>query len=142
MVTGATMDSLYDVLRSAQVDLPLKNKYTPPLGEMGNSVKFWPFDFGRLAWTEVDTIAEKSPEFEEMMEKEITPVMVKMALQSAAAPTVTVGAVAQLGSFFGNVHLLLGEIKNGLDPNNIANPTRLINMKEMEKRGITFKPSV
>jgi len=60
-------------------------------------------------------------------------------VDNAAAPTVTVGAVVQLGSFFCNVHLLLGEIKNGLDPNNIANPTRIINMEEMEKRGITFK---
>jgi hypothetical protein len=142
MVTGATMDSLYDVLRSAKIDLPLRDKYTPPLGEMGNSIKFWPFDFGRLAWTEADSIAEKSPEFEELLINEILPDQVKVVVDNAAAPTLTVGAVAQLGSFFCNVHLLLGEIKNGLDPNNIANPTRIINMEEMEKRGITFKTSV
>jgi hypothetical protein len=142
MVTGATMDSLYDVLRSAQIDLPLRDRYTPPLGEMGNSIKFWPFDFGRLAWTEADSIAEKSNEFEEMMQKELAPDMVKTALQNLAAPTVTVGAIAQLGSQFGNIHILLGEIKNALDPNNIANPTRLINMSELEKRGVTFKPPI
>ncbi len=142
MVTGATMDSLYDVLRSAKIDLPLRNKYTPPLGDMGNSIKFWPFDFGRLAWTEADSISEKSHEFEDMLRKEMVPDIIRTALQNSAAPTATIGALAQLGSFFYNVHLLLGEIKNGLDPNNIANPTRLIDMGEMEKRGITFKPSV
>ena len=141
MVTGATMDSLYDVLRSAKIDLPFKDKYTPPLGYMGNSIKFWPFDFGRLAWTEVDAIAEKSPELDGMIEKEVTPEMAKLAIQNSAAPTGTVGAVAQLGRYFYNIHMLLGEIKHGLDPKNIANPTRCIDMREMEKRGITFKSS-
>jgi hypothetical protein len=136
------MDSLYDVLRSAQTDLPLRDKYTPPLGDMGNSIKFWPFDFGRLAWTEIDSISEKSLEFDDMLKKEITPDMIRTALQNSSASTATIYALVQLGSFFCNVHLLLGEIKNSLDPNNIANPTRLINMGQMKKRGITFKPSV
>jgi len=68
--------------------------------------------------------------------------MIRLAMENSVAPTITVGALAQLGSFYYNAHLLIGEIKNGLDPNNIANPTRLIDMANMERKGITFKPSV
>jgi len=38
-----------------------------------------------------------------------------------------------VGSAFANIHLLLAKIKKQLDPNNVANPTRLIDMKTMEE---------
>jgi len=141
-VVGATMDSLYDALRSAKVDLPVKDRYTPPLGYMGNSIKFWPFDFGRLAWTEVDALAEKSPEFEELLVNELGPDEFKVVQESQAAPTATMGVLTEVGALFYNAHLLLGRIKKGLDPDNLSNPTRLIDMEKLEKGETTVKPSL
>jgi hypothetical protein len=40
--------------------------------------------------------------------------------------------VDRFGPYFSNVHILLGKIKNALDPNNLANPTRTINMEALE----------
>jgi hypothetical protein len=36
------------------------------------------------------------------------------------------------GTDFGNSHLMVGRIKKALDPNNIANPARFIDMEAME----------
>jgi len=135
-VVGVTLDSLYDVLRSAKIDLELKGRYTPPLGYMGKSIKFWPFDFGRLAGTEVDGLAEKSPEFDDILEKKLAPEMTEVALKHSAASTLSFATHAEHGPFFCNAHLLLGKIKKSLDPKNVANPTRLINMEVMEKSDI------
>ena len=37
------------------------------------------------------------------------------------------------GKAFANVHLIVAKIKLTLDPNNIANPSRLIDIEAMEK---------
>ena len=37
------------------------------------------------------------------------------------------------GHLYNNVHLFFARIKKALDPNNIANPTRVIDMEAMEK---------
>jgi hypothetical protein len=38
------------------------------------------------------------------------------------------------GRDFANVHLLVAKIKKALDPNNVSNPTRLIDMEKLEKK--------
>ena len=37
------------------------------------------------------------------------------------------------GRDFANIHFIVAKIKKALDPNNVANPTRFINMEKMEK---------
>jgi len=41
-------------------------------------------------------------------------------------------AMNSLGPSYANIHLPLIEIKRALDPYNVANPTRLINMEEVK----------
>lgn len=132
-LAGTTMDSLYDVLRSVKTDIKIKEKYTPPYGYMGNDIKFWPFDFGRLAWTEIDTTAEKTTECEDLIQNQITPDMVKALVEEKSAPAfVSMVPINIVGPLYGNVHLIFGSIKKALDPNNVAQPTRIIDMKAME----------
>jgi len=50
-----------------------------------------------------------------------------ISLTSSMAPLNVVGRD------FANVHLLVAKIKKAIDPNNVANPTRLIDMDKMEK---------
>ena len=42
-------------------------------------------------------------------------------------------AAERIGPTFANFHIIVARIKKALDPNNVANPTRLINMEKMEK---------
>ncbi len=46
---------------------------------------------------------------------------------------ITGGPAHRFGPVFANFHLILAKIKKALDPNNVANPTRIIDMEEMEK---------
>lgn len=130
VLTGATMDSLYDTLRSAEKDIMIKNQCTPPLGEMGVQFKFWPGDFGHNAWTEVDAMAEKSHEFEELAMQSITPSQVKDAFKDGTFYCQLMAALNLVGPKYYNVDQLFGRIKIALDPNNIANPTRILNIKK------------
>ena len=45
----------------------------------------------------------------------------------------TMPSAHMVGPAFANYHILLAKIKKALDPNNVANPTRLINMEKMER---------
>ncbi len=37
------------------------------------------------------------------------------------------------GPIFANIHLIAARLKQALDPNNVANPTRFINIERMEQ---------
>jgi len=52
--------------------------------------------------------------------------------QTAAFPIV-LSPQNLTGPALANVHLITGKIKKSLDPNNIANPTRLIDMEAMKQ---------
>jgi hypothetical protein len=47
--------------------------------------------------------------------------------------SVEVAPANRIGTAFANYHLQLAKIKNGIDPKNIANPTRFINMKKTQR---------
>ncbi len=45
---------------------------------------------------------------------------------------VGISLMNKVGPSYANIHLPLIEIKRALDPNNVANPTRFINVEEVE----------
>jgi hypothetical protein len=47
-----------------------------------------------------------------------------------------------IGPTFFDFHLILARIKGALDPNNVANPTRLINMEKMKPKDDLLAESV
>lgn len=122
-----SMDSLDDVLRSTEMALKIKDKYTPPLRWVGPQQKFWPADFGHLNITEVDIITEKSEEAVCLDKDHIIPDMIELNKKNSVISSRTFHeSMSTIGPTFCNVHLLLGKIKRGLDPHYLANPTRLI----------------
>ena len=46
---------------------------------------------------------------------------------------VGVSPMNRVGLLFANIHLPIVKIKRDIDPNNVANPTRLIDMDNVEK---------
>jgi len=129
-------DSLEDLMRSVPASQKIRDKYTPPLGPMGRDQhKYWPGDFGRVAFQETDTIGDRTDECLELEENIILPELIKKDLDSSTVGMYTWEEASLFGPAFSNYHLLLGKIKKSLDPNNVANPTRLIDMEKMEKEG-------
>ncbi len=137
-----TADSLSDVLRSGPLAREVAEKYTPPYGYVGVSqVKFWPREFGRHAGTEINLLGEKSEE-EAMVHDE----MMEAQHRSRGASLIDYEAcykpLHETGVDFCNIHFLIANIKKYLDPNDVANPTRLIDMEAMKKieRGEEWVP--
>lgn len=140
--TGAIVllaDSLYDTLRSIPVASEIKTKYTPPIGDGGlfdmglTQHKFWPADFGRVAWVEIDCFGEKSDEWETLLRKGIRRDVITQAIENSVLDTGCFYDASLTGPTFANIHLLLAGIKKALDPNNLASPTRLINIDKIEQ---------
>lgn len=141
-LTGCTMDSLYDALRSGPIDVKIKESHTPPLGYVGEDFKFWIFDFGHAAWTEMDSIAEKSSAYEELLGK-IGLEMVNMAIDTKSATTTTTALIGMFGPMFDNAQLYFAGFKMALDPNNVCNPTRVMDITQFKTAGgeaVEFKP--
>jgi len=137
--TGGASDSIYDALRSIREGLRLKAKYTPLLGDGGlydmgaNTHSFWLADFGRIATTAVGAFADKTEECEKEIVAKIIPEASKYLLENSIFSSTFAFEASRVGPYFANVHQLLARIKRALDPNNLANPTRLIDMYNMEK---------
>ncbi len=135
--TGGSSESLYDALRSIRDGQQLKVKYTPPLGDGGlydmgaENHKFWIADFGRIVTTAVGSFAEKSAEYEEFVFAKLMPEVSKHNVENHIFVAAHGYDASRTGAMYANVHHLLAHIKKELDPNNIANPTRLVDMHHM-----------
>lgn len=129
------IDSVEDILRSAAAARELQRKYCPPATPIPHPCKVWPCEFDRYCFTEYEALAERGEELEQLYKKGILPDSVKLAVEDSVLPyaVTTTLPVNEFGSAFANIHLLIGKIKKGLDPNNVANPTRLIDMEAMEE---------
>jgi hypothetical protein len=131
-------ESLYDALRSIKAGSEIKAKYSPPLGDgdkfdMGAAQhKFWPADFGRIASVGVMGFGEKTDECEAVTGP-LRGDAIKYNLTNNVFDIGTSFEASRYGSYFGNVHFLLTNLKQRLDPNGLANPTRMINLKRMDR---------
>lgn len=132
-LSGNCVDSLYDTIRSGAEDRLLKNEFTPPLHPMGPQLKFWSYDFGRTTWTEIDSIAERYTEESDRVGGEMMQREVGHGIQHGTVNALYTCLVTHVyGPHFCNVHQLFGKIKHTLDPKNIANPTRIVDMRALE----------
>lgn len=138
-----TSDSLYDALRSIPAGNTVKVRYSPPLGDGGRydigpgQHKFWPADFGRIISVSIGSFGEKSEEGEEI-QRPIRGDILKYNRENSVFDIGTSYEASRYGTAFANIHLILTAIKKALDPRNLANPTRLINIKRMQR--ITAEP--
>lgn len=131
VVGDIVVDSLEDTLRSIPAAHEIRKKYIPPFGDIGDQGKFWTGGFGRLAQIEMDSIGEKTEELHLIERKQYGPDSVKFSVESSAPGLFAFNRVHSVGPAFSNVHLPLARIKRALDPDNLANPSRLIDMEKV-----------
>jgi len=126
-----TMDNALALFPAAWERL---DKYTPPaLGGM-HSAWILPFDFCHQALGEVDYTFEKTDEVCQVVQQSFVE-LIKQDRQDGVISLASGMATLNItGRDFANVHLLVAKIKKALDPNNVSNPTRLIDMEKLEKK--------
>jgi len=141
MGTGAPLSSaqfngLADTLRAEQFYRSIKDRYTPPLLDMGQADWVAPIDMGHFAAVEVYGM---QPAKDEAAEIRMVPGQLESIklCTSNSIMALSTGALSQniVGPAFANYHLLTAGIKKALDPNNVSNPTRFIDMLALEGDG-------
>ena len=128
-----SQDSLDDALRCFQVNWEIQDKYVPPILDYGHADWVGSYDFGHSAIAEVDFSHEKTEEACRAVVKSASDQIAYEMEYGAVQYTSGIAPANRIGPAYANFHLILYKIKKALDPKNIANPTRLINMAAMEK---------
>ena len=131
---SVTTDSFDDVLRSFQSGWEILDEYIPPILDCGHPAWVTPYDLGHYALAEVDFPRQKTDEDDLNAARPLLVDSIKKNMQQGIT---THGLSATpynfTGAAFANVHLIVAKIKRSLDPNNIANPRRLVDMEAVEK---------
>jgi hypothetical protein len=102
--------------------------------------KLWLADFGRLATSAVGAFGDKSADFEKWLFTNVYAVVGKLGRENQIFSAMDAYDASLSGAKYGNIHHLIASIKRDLDPENIASPSRLVNMRTMEKLAKTSNP--
>jgi glycolate oxidase len=135
LILGATLGSFDDALDSFLTAWEIEDKYTPPFLDGAHPAWVASYDFSRFALAEVDVPREKTDENDRVWGQALGEVVTRRINEQATDVFTTSTSAHKTGPVFANFHLMLAKIKKALDPNNVANPTRLIDMEKMEKAG-------
>ena len=129
-----TLDSLDDWQRATEVGWSILDKYTPPLLDSNHPAWVAPYDLGHFALTEMDVPRQKVDETDvTSIPGLLQDVMSTSEEQQIPGYFIAFAPYNRSGPTFANIHLIAAKLKAALDPNNVANPTRFINMERMEK---------
>jgi len=126
----AAADSLDEALEIFPPILEILHKYSPPILHNFDSSWTLPFDFCHSALFEVDYAFEKTEKVCREESRCIYESVRRNIGDRVISGAVGVSPMNRVGPFFANINLPVAKIKRGIDPNNVANPTRLINMEE------------
>jgi hypothetical protein len=133
---GGDFDSLENILVSIPRNWKILEEFIPPLGDLCRPDKFWPSEFGRYCYPEVDYLRDKSDKYEYEMYEKIKAAQVKAQMDyGVASGKFYLTRMDIIGPAFNNCHILIAKIKEAFDPYNIANPTRVVDISAMKKKG-------
>ncbi len=128
-----SQDSLDDALRAFKTDWEVTDKYTPPILDYYHADWVGSYDLGHSAIAEVDFPHEKTDEACRAVVQSAAAQIAREMEEGAVQYTSGIAPANRVGPAYANFHRILYTIKKALDPGNIANPTRLINISAMEK---------
>jgi hypothetical protein len=127
-------DSLDETLTGVQSGWELLDNYTPPILDCGHPAWVHPYDFGHNALLEIDFPRQKTDDDDmNVVRPLLTDGIKKNVQQGIASHAIAAIPYNFTGKSFANVHLMMAKIKRSLDPNNIANPSRLVDMEMVGK---------
>ena len=132
-VNMAAFDSLDDTVRSLTTAWEILDKYTPPLLDYDHSDWVAAVDLCHFACSELDFPHEKTDEVCKAVVMAATEGIAQDMKDKITEFTSCVTPADRTGPAFANFHLIVAKIKKALDPNNVANPTRLIDMEKVDK---------
>jgi glycolate oxidase len=130
-----TYDTLDDCKRSFQSGWRIVDKYTPPILDSEHSDWVLAYDFCHFASAEVDFPHEKTDEVCKIAVKSATDTIFQDLEEGVVEFTGCVAPANRIGPVYANYHWILARIKKAVDYNNVANPTRFIDIERMEKDG-------
>ncbi len=128
-----SQDSIDDGVARFSPVWVLTDKYNPPILDYDHSAWIASYDFGHSAIAECDFAHEKDEESCRAVLNSGSDVIAYDMKNGILQYMSAIAPANRVGMAYGNYHVVLGRIKKALDPNNVANPTRLINMAAMEK---------
>lgn len=130
-VATGTLDTIDDAARSLQPAFEIVKDYTPPFLDAELPAWVAPYDFGHHALVEVDYPREKT----EVSDKKVIESLVvaaKRNIQEQVCSALTsLGPGSVIWPEFINYRRILPAIKRELDPENVANPGRLIDLEKL-----------
>lgn len=132
MLFADSLDAIFDAQEEHWAHL---REYKPPfLHDNGESAWVLPFDFCHAGGCTIDQSHEKlEPICEEVM-KEAMDWLQHDIKGGNCAFTTNLAPADIVGKGFANYHLPVAKIKKALDPKNVANAGRFIDVKRMEKK--------
>ncbi|MFC2003001.1 hypothetical protein ACFLV4_03540, partial [Chloroflexota bacterium] len=132
--TAIVFDSLDDALAVFPESWELMDKYTPPALDSDHASWILPFDFCHQALSESDYTFEKTEDVCEVVQQSFIELIRNNRQEGVISLSSGMATLNVTERDFANVHLIMYRIKDALDPNNVANPTRLIDMEKMKKK--------
>jgi len=127
------IDSLDNALDTFPPIWEIADKYMPPILDYDHCDSVMPFDLCHFGYGEVDFCHEKTEEICKIVLKCMGDDIRHGVKENITSFTVGTLAANRTGPEFANFHMPLAKIKKALDPNNVANPTRFMDMEAMEK---------
>jgi glycolate oxidase len=125
-------DTLDNCRPSLDVGWQTTDKYSPPVLDSAHSDWILAYDFCHFASAEVDFPHEKTPAACREAVQSAREVL-QRGIEAGILEFTTCAVQANhTGPAFADFHLILARIKGALDPANVANPTRLINMAKIQ----------
>jgi len=116
-LTNATVDSLDDAPRSLTGAWKKLDEYQPPVLDSDHPDWIAPFDFSHFALSETDFPREKTDEVD---------------LVHGQGILLMYKPINERGPAFATLSKVVSRIKKALDPHNVSNPGRLIDMERVE----------
>jgi hypothetical protein len=119
------------VERSLPPSWEVLDKYTPPFLDSDHPAWVAPYDFAHSALSETDFPREKTDENDRQLIQALVEAAKRCVSEQVVSGLTSVGPGSVIWSAFPHYHLILPKIKRSLDPNNVANPTRLIDVTKV-----------